>query len=226
MLGVCTLVSTRTFRRALTASVDSCAEIKSTPSVTKSGRVWRKGRLACAQTVVRLEQPATPPYSSSVVWSTLPSFSHIKFWNMALFPSFPKVWTFSPTHPYHVWKFPFSLTHGNKFIPFCRHLEHSSLFLSVSHKKVGTFPTSFTHTQYLEHTLFITRWGKEVNENDVHDLFSSECNEKWQTVLSANNIKNDSRQPNRIYPNSQTQNKDVKTMAAISRHEETIKTGD
>ena len=32
-------ISTRTFRRALTASVDSCAEIKSAPSV---GRVWRK----------------------------------------------------------------------------------------------------------------------------------------------------------------------------------------
>ena len=33
-------------RRALTASLDSCAEIKSAPSlsgrVTKSGRVWRK----------------------------------------------------------------------------------------------------------------------------------------------------------------------------------------
>ena len=39
------LISTRTFRRALTGSVDSCAEIKSTTSVhgvTESGRVWRK----------------------------------------------------------------------------------------------------------------------------------------------------------------------------------------
>ena len=39
------LISTQTFRRALTASVDSCAEIKSAPAfsgVTKSGRVWRK----------------------------------------------------------------------------------------------------------------------------------------------------------------------------------------
>ena len=38
------LISTETFRRVLTASVDSCAEIKSAPSVasvTKSGRVWR-----------------------------------------------------------------------------------------------------------------------------------------------------------------------------------------
>ena len=37
-------ISTRTFRRALTASVDSCAEIKSAPfsGVTKSGRIWRK----------------------------------------------------------------------------------------------------------------------------------------------------------------------------------------
>ena len=44
--------STRTFRRALTASVDSCAEIKSNrrnqifSGVTKSGRVWRKCRKA------------------------------------------------------------------------------------------------------------------------------------------------------------------------------------
>ena len=38
------LISTQTFRRALTTSVDSCAVIKSAPSggVTKSGRVWRK----------------------------------------------------------------------------------------------------------------------------------------------------------------------------------------
>ena len=36
-------ISTRTFRRALTASVDSSAEIECTFSdVTKSGRVWRK----------------------------------------------------------------------------------------------------------------------------------------------------------------------------------------
>ena len=37
------LISTKTFRRALTASVDSCAE-KECPfsGVTKSGRVWRK----------------------------------------------------------------------------------------------------------------------------------------------------------------------------------------
>jgi len=37
-------ISTQTFRRALTASVDSCAEIKNAPfsGVTKSGRVWRK----------------------------------------------------------------------------------------------------------------------------------------------------------------------------------------
>ena len=39
-------ISTRTFRRALTASLDSCAEINSAPAglqgVTKSGRVWRK----------------------------------------------------------------------------------------------------------------------------------------------------------------------------------------
>ena len=38
------IISTQTFRRAPTASVDSCAEIKSAPfsGVTSSGRVWRK----------------------------------------------------------------------------------------------------------------------------------------------------------------------------------------
>ena len=38
-------ISTQTFQRALTTSLDSCAGIKSAPSVafiTKSGRVWRK----------------------------------------------------------------------------------------------------------------------------------------------------------------------------------------
>ena len=36
-------ISTGTFRRALTASLDSCAEKKTAPSgVTKSSRVWRK----------------------------------------------------------------------------------------------------------------------------------------------------------------------------------------
>ena len=47
-------ISTRTFRRALTASVrDSCAEIKECPfsGVTKSGRVWRKLPESDARTV-------------------------------------------------------------------------------------------------------------------------------------------------------------------------------
>ena len=36
-------ISTRTFRRALTALLDSCAEIEGALSgVTKSGRIWRK----------------------------------------------------------------------------------------------------------------------------------------------------------------------------------------
>ena len=40
---VSSLISTQTFRRALTASVDSCAEIECPFSgVTNSGRVWRK----------------------------------------------------------------------------------------------------------------------------------------------------------------------------------------
>ena len=50
-------ISTRTFRRALTASVDSCAEIKSTPQfsgVTKSGRVWRNVPESDARSVPRV----------------------------------------------------------------------------------------------------------------------------------------------------------------------------
>ena len=48
------LISTRTFRRALTASVDSCAD-KEWPfsSVTKSGRVWRKVPESDARNVPR-----------------------------------------------------------------------------------------------------------------------------------------------------------------------------
>ena len=44
-LGCCySHISTRTFRRALTASLDSCAEINGAAfsGVTKSGTVWRK----------------------------------------------------------------------------------------------------------------------------------------------------------------------------------------
>ena len=36
------LISTQTFRRVLTASVDSCTKIKSASGVTKPSRVWRK----------------------------------------------------------------------------------------------------------------------------------------------------------------------------------------
>ena len=47
------VISTRTCRRALTASVDSCAEIKSAhlSGVTKSGKVWRKVRESGARSV-------------------------------------------------------------------------------------------------------------------------------------------------------------------------------
>ena len=39
------LVSTHTFRKVLTVTVDGCAEIKECPfsGVTSYGRVWRKG---------------------------------------------------------------------------------------------------------------------------------------------------------------------------------------
>ena len=46
-------ISTQTFRRALTTSLDSCTEIKGAPfsGVTKSGRVWRKVPESDAQSV-------------------------------------------------------------------------------------------------------------------------------------------------------------------------------
>ena len=53
-------ISTRTFRRALTASLDSCAEIKSAcpfTGVTKSGRVWRKVPESDAGSVVYTKAP-------------------------------------------------------------------------------------------------------------------------------------------------------------------------
>ena len=42
--GLIQVIGTRTFRRALTVSVDSCEEITSAffSGVTSSGRVWRK----------------------------------------------------------------------------------------------------------------------------------------------------------------------------------------
>ena len=42
---LCCFDSTQTFQRAMTVSVDSCAEIKSAPKfsgVTNSGSVWKK----------------------------------------------------------------------------------------------------------------------------------------------------------------------------------------
>ena len=49
------IISTRTFRRTLTASVDSCAEIKIEcpfSDVTKSGRVWRRVPESGARSVI------------------------------------------------------------------------------------------------------------------------------------------------------------------------------
>ena len=57
MLGHCcfhSLASTQTFRRVLTALMDSCVEIKECPfsGVTNSGTVWRKVAENDAQCVV------------------------------------------------------------------------------------------------------------------------------------------------------------------------------
>ena len=46
-------ISTRTFWRMLTASLDSCAEIKS--GVTKSGRVWKKVPESDARSVINTQ---------------------------------------------------------------------------------------------------------------------------------------------------------------------------
>ena len=54
-------ISTRTFRRALTASVDSCAEIECPFSgVTKSGRVWRNVPESDARSVPRVFSHVKP----------------------------------------------------------------------------------------------------------------------------------------------------------------------
>ena len=54
-------ISTRTFRRALTASVDSCAEIECPVSgVTKSGRVWRNVPESDARSVPRVFSHVKP----------------------------------------------------------------------------------------------------------------------------------------------------------------------
>ena len=58
-------ISTQTFRKALTASADSCAEIKSAPSVTslilaEFGKRWRKAMLGvCVCPCVLLYLPVT-----------------------------------------------------------------------------------------------------------------------------------------------------------------------
>ena len=55
-------ISTGTLRRALTASLDSCAEIKSIPLQwrTKSGRVWRKVPESDARSVPHAFTSGTP----------------------------------------------------------------------------------------------------------------------------------------------------------------------
>ena len=82
------LISTQTFWRVLTASVDSCAEIMSgaliisaqlsTDGITKSGRVWRKVPESDAQsvrlTLTHLQRPSTAIY-------TLPNSQFVKLAN-------------------------------------------------------------------------------------------------------------------------------------------------
>ena len=62
-------ISTLTFRRALTASLDSCVEIKECPfsGVTKSGRVWRKVPESDARSV-GLHVSRYPVPSPLVLW--------------------------------------------------------------------------------------------------------------------------------------------------------------
>ena len=72
------LIRTQTFRRTLTASVDSCTEIKierPLSGVTNSGRVWRKVPKSKACSECRtLEEPYKVSPSSSGSWR------HIKRW--------------------------------------------------------------------------------------------------------------------------------------------------
>ena len=69
------LIGIRTFRRALTASVDSCAEINwecPFSGVTKSGRVWRKVPESDARSVSAAQTP-------SGTGLLHPSFNHCLF---------------------------------------------------------------------------------------------------------------------------------------------------
>ena len=71
-------ISTRSFRRALTASLDSCAEIKVEcpfSGVTKSSRVWRKVPESGARSVGLTHTPSVafrhlPPNSARFSYAT------------------------------------------------------------------------------------------------------------------------------------------------------------
>ena len=65
-------ISTQTFRRALTASLDSCAEIKIEcpfSGVTKSGRVWKKLPESDARSVLQTSSSADGRQISTSVTS-------------------------------------------------------------------------------------------------------------------------------------------------------------
>ena len=66
-------ISTGTFRRALTASLDSCAEIECPISgVTKSGKVWRKVPESDARSVGTDHTPAKHRFPAPKFLQTLP----------------------------------------------------------------------------------------------------------------------------------------------------------
>ena len=71
VLGRCvvaTVLFTQTFRRALTSSVDSCAEIKTAPSVTYTvlAIVWRKVPESDVQSVVWRKVPESDTRSVDI----------------------------------------------------------------------------------------------------------------------------------------------------------------
>ena len=87
-------ISTRTFRRALTATLDSYAEIECPFSgVTKSGRVWRKVPESDARSVRGVLTLTLSPYPDGS-----DSHHYVMAWNHPLFPYLLHgITPFSPT---------------------------------------------------------------------------------------------------------------------------------
>ena len=99
-------ISTRTFRKALTASVHSYAEIKSAPSVayvTKSGRVWRKVPESDVRSVIStrtFRRALTASVDSCAELKSAPSVAYVtksgRVWRKV--PKSDACWEYATSH--------------------------------------------------------------------------------------------------------------------------------